>query len=93
MSRAMRDGYLINIMNVLSIDLKESKKLGNCYWAYIYEVKSTNHKLTKEELRLLKNMGFMIGGQTFEFTEKPQIRIGYDDVYVYEVVVTVDSSD
>lgn len=80
-------------MNVLSIDLKDSKQLGNCYWAYIYEVKSTNHKLTKEELYQLKNMGFMFGGQTFEFTEKPQIRIGYDDVYVYEVVVTVDSSD
>lgn len=80
-------------MNVLSIDLKESKQLGNCYWAYIYEVKSTNHKLTKEELYSLKNMGFMIGGQTFEAKEKPAIRVDYNDVYVYNVVVTVDSSD
>ena len=80
-------------MNVLSIDLKESKQLGNCYWAYFYEVKSMNHRLTKDELLKFHNMGFMHGGQTFDSKEKPVIRVGYDDVHVYEVVVTVDSSD
>ncbi len=80
-------------MNVLSIDLKESKQLGNCYWAYCYEVKSTNRRLAKDELLKFHNMGFMNGGQTFESKEKSVTRVGYDNVYVYEVVVTVDSSD
>ncbi len=84
---------ILNIMNVLSIDLKESKQLGDCYWAYFYEVKSLNRRLSKEALRQLSNMGFMHGGQTFESKEKSVTRVGYDDVYVYEVVVTVDSSD
>jgi hypothetical protein len=38
-------------------------------------------------------MGFMNGGQTFEFKEKPVVRDGYYNIYVYEIVVTVDSSD
>ncbi len=80
-------------MNVLSIDLKDSKQLGNCYWAYFYEVKSTNRRLTEDELLKLHNMGFMNGGQTFESKERPMIRVGYDYLYVYEIVVTVDSSD
>ena len=78
----------------LIVEQTGGAKLGNCYHAAYFKVKSFNRELTQEQVMWLRNNGFLGYGQDFTWTRNdPEPADGYNKYFVVTAVDKVDSSD
>ena len=81
-------------MNTLIVERTGGAKLGNCYYAAYFKVKSFNRELTDDQVSWLRNNGFLGYGQEFSWKrENAEPTDGYNRYFVITAVDKVDSGD
>ncbi len=78
----------------LVVEITGGANLGRCYNATYFKIKSLNRPLSDDDVRALRDMGWLGYGQEFEFRRGPEEPFDrWNKFYVVLVESRVDSSD